>query len=249
MKAILLICIAGCAVLVSAFSEAPAAVTGGGTISGKVTFDGEFKAPAPLTIGAKESEGCCPPGIEMDSQDRTLIVAEDGALCNVVVTLTADGFERVVPTEPVVLDQKKCRYEPHVVVVPMGAKISYRNSDGVNHNVHTYSKKNQAVNKSVASNTSDEQLLEKDEAFEVKCDIHPWMLSNVYVTDATHYAVTGPDGKFSLRGVPAGKYKVEYWHARLGKGKTDEIEVTDGGTASVDFALSEKKKGGKKRRR
>ena len=247
MKALLLVGVATGAALLGASKEAP--VPAGGTISGIVNFEGEFEAPAPLTIGAKESEGCCAEGVTMDTTDRTLIVSKDAALCNVVVTLTAKDFERVVPEEPIVLDQHQCRYEPHVVVVPMGAEIKYQNSDGVNHNVHTFSRKNPAINKNVASNTADTQLLEKDEVFEVKCDIHPWMLSNVYVTDATHYAVTGLDGKFSLEGVPAGKYKVEYWHARLGKGKTDEIEVTDGGTASVDFALSEKKKGGKKRRR
>lgn len=246
MKALLLIGVAaGAAVATPMLGTENGSATEDtfGTITGKVTFDGDRPEPLPpLNIGTKESEGCCPPGESMDTTDRSVRIDEKGGVADVVVSLTADGFDREIPEEPIVLDQHHCRFGSPVVVVPVGAKITYHNSDSVNHNIHTYSKKNKPLNNNVAGGSSDSMLLDKDEDFEVKCDIHPWMLSNVYVTEATHWAVTNPDGTFTIEGVPPGKYKLEVWHAKLGKGKTDEVTVEAGGTATVDYALGEKKK-------
>jgi hypothetical protein len=72
------------------------------------------------------------------------------------------------------------------------------------------------------------------------------MLSHVVVTEATHYTVTGPDGSFALNDVPPGTYTLEYWHEKLGKGKSAEVTVAAGGAAKGDFELGESKK--KKRR-
>ena len=52
---------------------------------------------------------------------------------------------------------------------------------------------------------------------QLKCDIHPWMETWVYVSDNSLFAVTGADGKFSIEGVPAGSYEIEVWHPHLGK--------------------------------
>ena len=243
MKSILLIGVAAGAALATASNEtAPVTPDETGVIEGMVSFDGDRPDPLPpLSIGETEAKGCCPPGVEVDKTDRSLLIDEKGGICNVVVTLTAKDFERPAP-EPVVLDQKHCRFEPSVVVVPVGAELKFHNSDEVNHNIHTYAKKNKALNNNVASGSVASQTLDKDEEFEVKCDIHPWMLSNVYVTEATHWGVSGLDGKFRIEGVPPGTYKLEYWHGRLGKGKTEEITVTGGATATADIQMGEKKK-------
>ena len=251
MKTLILSGLAGVALLGSTTTNesAPAADDTMGSVKGQVTFEGKRPEPLPpLTIGAKESEGCCDPSKTVDPTDRSLLIDEKGGIANVVVTLTVKGQDPEVNERPVVLDQSECRFEPHVVLVPVGGEIEYKNSDSVNHNVHSYAKKNQPVNNNVAGGASDSQKLEKAEVFEVKCDIHPWMLSNVYVYDATFATVTGPDGSYSLEGVPAGSYKLEYWHAKLGKGKTDEITVAAGAAADGSFTMGEaKKKGGRRR--
>jgi hypothetical protein len=61
-------------------------------------------------------------------------------------------------------------------------------------------------------------------------------------TDATHWAVTGLDGSFAIDGVPAGTYTLEYWHERLGKGKSVEVTVAAGAPAQADFQIGEKEK-------
>ena len=67
------------------------------------------------------------------------------------------------------------------------------------------------------------------------------------MTEATHVAISKPDGSFKLDGLPPGEYKAEWWHETLGKGK-ETVTVTEGGTAKLELKLKVgKKKGGRRR--
>ena len=70
--------------------------------------------------------------------------------------------------------------------------------------------------------------------FHVKCDVHPWMQAYAAVMSHPFFAVTGEDGKFDIRGLPAGEYQVEAWHEKLGT-RTGSVTVADGATGTVDF--------------
>jgi plastocyanin len=220
-----------------------------GTISGKITFAGEKpEAKAPLTIKDKETVGCIHGGSGVDTADRTLMISADGGVANVVLVLKAD-VDKEVPSEPIALDQKGCRFEPHVLVVPAGATLRFDNSDETNHNIHTFARKNQPINKNVAGGSNLDQKVDKAETIEIKCDVHTWMKGYVIVTDGTSWAVSGSDGSFKLEGVPAGDYTVEVWHEELGKDKA-KVTVKAGENTELDHTLGAKKKssGGRRRR-
>lgn len=223
-----------------------------GSILVRAKFDGEIPERKPdLVIDAAKSEGC-EAVHELDRTDRTRLIDEKGRIANVVVMVEVDGQKPEVPEEPITLDQRGCRFDPHIAVVPVGARVRYLNSDEINHNVHTFSKKNSQMNRNIAGGSNEEQRLEKDETFEVKCDIHPWMQSYVIVTEATRYNVTAADGTARLEGLPPGDYKVEYWHETLGKGKSDSITVKAGGEVELALELGgedDNKGGGRRRRR
>jgi plastocyanin len=219
-----------------------------GSISGKITWEGDAPAARPdIKIDEKASVGCVHDA--MSYKDETLLIDSKGGIANVVLMIEADGVERKVPSEPIVLDQRGCHFEPHVIVVPMGATLRFSNSDETNHNIHTYAKKNQSVNKNVAAAGSMEQKLDKAEVIDIKCDIHPWMKGYVVVTDATHFATTTADGSFKIAGLPPGDYTISYWHEELGKGKTASVTVEGGKDTSLVHKLSAKKKSRKGRRR
>jgi hypothetical protein len=55
-----------------------------------------------------------------------------------------------------------------------------------------------------------------------KCDVHSWMTAYAGVVRHPYFAVTGPDGRFTLEGLPAGEYVVEAWHEKFG---TREVRV------------------------
>jgi plastocyanin len=221
--------------------------TATGAVAGKVVFDGERPDSLPdISPKPEETEGCHHDGHTMDLTDRTLLIGEDGGIANVVVTIGVADAEVELREEPIVVDQMSCRFEPHIQVVRAGETIKFTNSDDTNHNVHTYPKKNKQVNNNVASGSSYEMVLDKEETIKVGCDIHPWMGGYVFVTEASHFAVTAPDGSFKIADLPAGEYKAEYWHETLGKGKAD-VTVTDGGTAELKIEMSAEKKGGRRR--
>jgi plastocyanin len=230
--------LAACATFALA-SKGPAPVKG--TVKGRVLFDGKVPDKKPLTITEEQAKGCCEGGKKVDDTDPSLLVGKDDGLANVVVTIEVDGAE-VKPAKEIHLDQRECRFEPHVMAVPAGTSVKFLNSDKISHNVHTYARKNDSFNQTIAPGASHEQKLEKEDQIEIKCDIHPWMSSWLVVTDTPYHAVTGPDGSFQIEGLPTGEYTVEVWHEKLGKEKGTAVVKDDGSSDAVEIKLGEEKK-------
>ena len=227
-----------------AMEETKPAAPVAGTVTGKVLFEGEIPKVKPLTISAAQAEGCCEAGDSVDDTDFSLVIdKESKGIANVVIALTVEGKKFEVPEEPYEVDQTNCRFIPHVSVVPVGATVSYKNSDKISHNVRTSSIKNQPINVTVAAGKDTKQELKSAEPIKVACDIHPWMASYVYVTEGTHFTTTARDGSFSLPDVPPGEYKLEIWHEKLGKGKGTAVVKADGSCEAVEITMGEKKKG------
>jgi len=214
--------------------------------TGTVKFDGEKPEVKPLVIDAEKSVGCVHEG-SVDTTNMSLVIGPDGGLANVVVMVEVAGAKFEAPEEPVALDQKSCRFEPHVTVVGVGTTVDFHNSDEISHNVHTYAAKNDQFNKIIAAGSKETQKLDKADRIEIKCDIHPWMNSWLIVTDAPFFAVTHAKGEFHIEGLPAGTHKVEYWHEQLGKNK-GEITVDADGAAGVtlEWGMEEKSSGGRR---
>jgi len=217
--------------------ESPAAAPGvaaqgKGTIAGKVVFKGSY-TQGKLSIG-KDREVCG------DSKpDPTLLVGADNGLQNAVIQIT-DLRQGESPAREVVLDQLKCEYVPHVLVIPTGAKVTIKNSDGILHNVHTVSKANTPFNRAQPKFLKEiSETFAKPEIIAARCDVHGWMSGWIVVTDNVFYDASKADGSFNLTDVPAGKYMLEAWHEKLGKA-TQTVEVKPGETASVTFEFQDK---------
>jgi len=105
--------------------------------------------------------------------------------------------------------------------------IKILNSDGLLHNVHALPKINKTFNMAMpASRTEATVTFDKEEfMFKMKCDVHPWMGAYIAVLSHPFFDVTGADGKFEIKDVPAGTYEVEIWHEKLGA-KTTKVTVS-----------------------
>jgi plastocyanin len=183
------------------------------TVSGTVKFEGA--APRPAKIDMSQDANC------KGSNAAETVVVADGKLANVFVFVKEGLGNRTfaLPKDAVALDQSGCRYHPHVLGVMAGQTVKIANSDPTTHNIHPTPKDNREWNESQAPQAP---ALEKTFAREeimlpVKCNQHPWMKMYISVTKSPFYAVTGPDGKFEIKGLPPGDYTLAFVHEKLGE--------------------------------
>jgi plastocyanin len=208
-----------------------------GTITGTVTLDGP--APAMTTLRLASEPAC-------SSQHAGSVLAgdalvHDGRVENAFVYIKEGLGERVfaVPAEPVTVDQRGCVYRPHVTGARVCQPIAFLNSDPVLHNVHGRPVRSASWNFSMGVKGSRRTVrIETPEVMvEVGCDVHPWMRAYLGVLEHPYFAVTGPDGRFTLPDVPAGDYLLASWHERFGV-REGRVRLGAGETAELRFAYA-----------
>jgi len=208
-------------------------VTGGGSISGKVTVTGKHAQPAAMPV-TKDHATC-----GHSKASEALQVGAGGALRNAVVYLDKIASGKPVAAKDVTLDQMGCTYVPHVQATTRGSQIELHSNDAVLHNVHG-ALEGKDILFNVAMPMKGQRIkkkLKKAGLVQVTCDAgHTWMKAYVQVFDHPYFAVTGADGSFQLGDVPPGTYDLVVWHELLGK-QTQRVTVTGGGDAKVTFAF------------
>jgi plastocyanin len=143
------------------------------------------------------------------------------------------------PKEPVVVDQRKMAFLPHVVAVQQGTTVEFLNSDPVGHNVYWPSI---SGNKKLAHNLGTWPKGEKKPfqfndlgVASLLCNVHPEMSGYVVVVPTAYFAVTDKDGNFEIKNIPAGKYTLKTW-SEDGKPTTQAVEVS-GTTSTVELTV------------
>src|ERR1700730_8824174 len=211
-------------------------VKDGGTISGKVKFDGKPHARKPVEI-SKDREVCG----AVPHYDESLVVDAGGGIANAVVSIpgVAKGAP-LTPAQDVKFDQKNCDYTPHVLAFAAGSTVAIINSDGILHSVRTESKRNPALDMAQpAFKRVMVVSLKYPELIAVSCDAHNWMHGWWFVAGNPYYAVTDAGGNFTIKDVPAGTYTLEVWQEKLGT-ETRKVTIEPGKTVTVDLTMSGK---------
>jgi plastocyanin len=140
------------------------------------------------------------------------------------------------PKQPIaaMLNQHRTRFEPDLLVVPVGSTVDFPNSDPIFHNVFSLSKAQpfdlgyypQGQSRSVKFNNPG--------VVQVYCHIHSNMYAAIVVTASPWFQKPALDGSFSFSDVPAGPYQLTAWHKIAGLHKVD-VEVPESG--SVDLSI------------
>lgn len=209
---------------------------GPGVIAGSVTFAG---TPPKLKPPPMDSDPQCV--AEPGATSELLVVGPGNGLGNVFVYVKEGLGDRryAVPSTPALLDQKGCRYVPHVFGVQVGQTVLLSNSDPLIHNVHAMPKNNREFNFGQPAKTPPVSRVfnQAEIGLPFKCDVHGWMNAYVNVVPHPFFAVTKDDGSFEIKGLPAGSYTLELWHERLGT-QTLPVIVDAAAPAKVSASFS-----------
>ena len=239
-------------------------VTNGGTITGTVKWSGAV--PRAMTFPITKDPAICDPDSHKRVDLERLIIGPDGGVANTVVYLRniSSGKAMDLPEPRRFLDQKHCRYEPHILLVPEDSDLRMKSSDATLHTVHmegaaTYNLPFPYPNQVVSRNMKTPGLVS------LKCNGgHVWMNAELMIVSHPYYAVTKQDGKFELTNVPPGSYEIVAWHEGWGVAKhassfdvltenkverpiftepriwEKKVVVSANDTATANFTISEK---------
>ena len=133
------------------------------------------------------------------------------------------------------MGQKGLVFAPHILPVLKGSTVDFTNDDSVAHNVFSppgaatrfnLGLYGEGVKKTVTfDNLGEVPLL---------CNVHPEMLGYVIVLQNPYFTLTDNSGKYEIKNVPPGTYKLKVWHEKL-KETSKEVTVQAGKTITVDF--------------
>jgi hypothetical protein len=220
------------------------AVADGGSVAGVVKFENEFPAREKVTVD-RDPAAC---GASHRTQNF-MVDPDTKGLSGVVITILGIKAGKAFPSNGgLEIDQKKCTYHPHVQVgfltsemmgkgEESGLGLTFKNSDTVFHNVHTFDGEAETMfNLPSLPETDSSGYLKSTGTYHITCDLHSWMSAWVVVSDHPYVAVTGTDGTFSIGEVPPGEYKVRIWHEEMGEVIRDVV-VKAGEDSTVDLRI------------
>ena len=222
-------------------------VKDGGSVRGICKLVGDASGRPKLSIFKDNDKGCG----DKERPTERVIAGEGGALANCVVYLKSVSAGKDWPKDMLsedrtgTIDQKGCRYVPHIQWLRPKTQMVILNSDGADHNIHGFkgSLKDTKFNFSSApgskNDNTDSAFLEDSAIYIVKCDIHPWMSAYVHVVDHPYYDVTSAEaangkkpGEFLIEGIPPGDYDLVCWH----EGMIETPTMQDGKIASYSYS-------------
>ena len=218
-------------------AEGVSAQTHAGTIRGHVTL----AAPAPpnpiVRMGADPA--CSQLWPDERPTQEFVVRGPAGELANVFVVLQGNFDASPVPATLVVLEQRGCLFQPHVVAVRAGQLLEVRNGDPTLHNIHSVSSAHNDFNVSRPPHVAPYTVVVEHPELMLRltCDVHSWM--NVFVAVVSHpyFAISNGAGEFEIPNVPEGHYRLQIWHERYGP-QTAEVDVTSRRPDDVSFTYA-----------
>jgi hypothetical protein len=214
-----------------------------GDLTGRFLFAGNAPAPAALNVGGIAFCGNAPVPV-----DESLVVGAQGELANVVVWVRTPRDIQAHPNfaglllQAAVIDNNRCRFDPHVVICRLGQPLEIKNSDPIAHNTNATLSVNNPFNFILPANNAQRMKpLEKAEAVPagVSCNIHPFMKGWLVVPPTPYAAVSGKDGKFEIKNLPAGtEIEFQAWQEKKGYLDNASINGKDAGWTKGRFKMT-----------
>lgn len=115
---------------------------------------------------------------------------------------------------PFAMAQKDIAFQPRVLIVPVGAAVTFPNRDQVRHHVYSFSTPKRFELKLYGRDETRAVIFDKPGVVAVGCNIHDQMSGFIIVTDTPYTAQSDARGRVSFD-VPAGAARVTIWHPSI----------------------------------
>jgi plastocyanin len=150
----------------------------------------------------------------------------------VVYLVDVKGRFKPPETNPV-MDQRNMTFIPHVLPVLKGTTVDFLNNDEVRHNV--FSPDHERYNLGTWPRGEIKQYtFNKKGVYSQLCNVHPEMEAFIVVLDNPFFSLTDKRGRYEIRDIPPGRYKVKVWHEKL-RFKKQTVEVPATGAVTLNF--------------
>jgi plastocyanin len=217
-----------------------------GKLTGTIVFEGDDVPPQTMVPILTDPQTCEKHGAGgLYPMEDYVIDRQTRGIRHVIVNLKSDAIRKWAgtPRQNVVIDNRNCRFEPHVALATVGSIIEVKNSDDVYHTTHLYGPGGFQFNPGLRTKGESEQTeLTRPGTYIVKCDRHGWMSAFLRVDDHPFHAVTDEQGRFEISGIPPGTHQVEVFHEKFGErplpNQVIEVNIEADKTSTLDLKLS-----------
>ena len=165
-------------------------------------------------IGAAALLPCLAAGVDIVMLRPDGKPAADGA----VFLESKDMRAAAKPATGVEIEQAAKRFTNRVTVVPVGTEVLFPNRDKVRHHVYSFSPAKTFELKLYSGTPSNPVVFDKAGIAVLGCNIHDNMVAWVVVVETPYYGVADAGGRVRLENVPAGSYRLRWWHPELPPG-------------------------------
>jgi plastocyanin len=139
------------------------------------------------------------------------------------------------------MDQRNKQFAPHVLAVQQGSAVRFPNSDQIRHHVYSFSEAKRFELRLYHGVPAEPVLFDRAGTVVLGCNIHDDMLGFVRVVDTPWFATSDASGLARIEKLPAGRYRAEFWHARLPSGEAPAeqplVELAEGAPAQLEVTL------------
>jgi plastocyanin len=218
--------------LVLCAATALAATAGGQDITGTILIKKKLTKPS-VTASVSVYQRATTVKLGKDAEEDSIAFERSRVVLYLAGAGPSGDDSAIRPPQIQQLDR---RFQPDLVVVPIGSAVSFPNMDPIFHNIYSLSKSKTFDLGSYDKGETRKVMFPKPGIVDIYCHLHPNMAATIVVTPNRWYARPDRSGQFRIPNVPPGQYTVVAWHKSAGFFRKS-IVVETGHDSFVDFFI------------
>ncbi len=162
--------------------------------------------------------------------------SDGSAITEGVVMIETTGGARPPVRGPYMMEQKNISFQPHILIVPVGATVSFPNRDTVRHHVYSFSKAKKFDIKLYGREEQRTVLFDQSGVVALGCNIHDSMSGFIIVSATPYVAKIGAGGRVTIPDVPPGAATLRIWSPAIrapGNVMTQAATIAPGGLSTT----------------